>query len=61
MNEKMMTRNILVEQKFKCNLHLQLLRLPRLQYLTHLKSITECNLLLLIKKATIESRKIAKR
>ena len=55
MNEKMMTRNILVEQKFKCNLHLQLLRLPRLQYLTHLKSITECNLLLLIKKATIES------
>ena len=30
MNEKMMTRNILVEQKFKCNLHLQLRRLPRL-------------------------------
>ena len=50
----MMTRNILVEQKFKCNLHLQLLRL--LQYLTYLKSITDCHLLLLIKKAaTIES------
>ena len=28
--------------------------------LTHLKSITECHLLLLIKKATIESWEIAK-